>query len=757
MIANAAGNVTSDPATLNVTTPPAITSQPVGATLNRGDTATFSVTATGTAPLAYQWRKDGVAISGATAATLSIPNLQAANAGLYTVVIANAAGSVTSDPATLNVTTPPAITSQPHAQTVITGGSATFSVSATGGTSLTYQWRKNGTAITGANGPTFVINNAQAADAGNYDVLIANALGGTASSLAQLSVVTASAAPVITAQPASKTGLAGSSIALSVAASGAPSPGYQWRKNGASIPGATSSTFNLGNVTAGDAGSYDVIVLNTAGTVTSSAATVRVFARSYAGIYFGSFSGGLGAFSIWVGQDQYGVFMGYLPGSNSPVSNLSINVNDAGQFSFTQAALASSGSDASLNGTGEPARAAALATVTLNATIAADGTISGNLTGGATATLAGSRSADTGTTQSVAGFYRAGAANSGATALTITNAVGQSFVLTQVGANIDGGTGTVNAAGQVSVTTARAVIAETINVTTGGIAGTATSGGATTAFSGASDLVLSTQRLANISTRARVGTGDSVAIAGFVISGEESKPVLIRAVGPTLTAFGVAGALATPKLELYRGSTVIASNTGVSTGGNAAAIAAAGLQAGGFALGNADSAILITLAPGAYTAIISSSTNTVGVALAEVYDLSAPAPGQKLLNISTRANAGVADNLLIAGVVVTGTAPKRVLIRAVGPGLAVFGLTGVLAQPQLSLISAGVTVAQNTNWTTSTDSTAIAAASTQVGAFPLVAQDSAMIVSLAPGNYTAQVLGVAGGSGIAIIEIYELP
>ena len=202
---------------------------------------------------------------------------------------------------------------------------------------------------------------------------------------------------------------------------------------------------------------------------------------------------------------------------------------------------------------------------------------------------------------------------------------------------------------------------------------------------------------------------------------------------------------------------MIASNTGVATGGNAAAIAAAGAQVSAFPIGNNDSALLVTLAPGPYTAIVSSATTATGVALAEVYDLSTPAAGQKLLNISTRANAGIAENSLIAGVVVTGSAPKRVLIRAVGPGLSVFGLTGLLAQPQLSLISNGVTVAQNTNWTTSTDAAAITVASTQVGAFPLVAQDSAMIVSLAPGNYTAQVLGVAGGTGIALIEIYELP
>jgi hypothetical protein len=290
-----------------------------------------------------------------------------------------------------------------------------------------------------------------------------------------------------------------------------------------------------------------------------------------------------------------------------------------------------------------------------------------------------------------------------------------------------------------------------------------TAGTTTTAFSGASESVLAAQRLANISTRARVGTGDSVTIAGFVISGQESKPVLIRAIGPTLGSLGVATALTQPKLELFRSgnNTPIATNIGWTTAGNTSGITAATLQAGAFALGAnaADSVILTTLAPGAYTAVISSVNNTPGVALAEVYDLSAPAAGQKLFNISTRASTGTGDSTLIAGIVVSGTVPKRVLIRGVGPTLTALGVPGALAQPQLSVIKDNVTVASNSGWSTSSDAVAIAAASAQVGAFALGAAsaDAAMIVSLAPGNYSAQVVGANGTAGIAIIEIYELP
>ena len=199
----------------------------------------------------------------------------------------------------------------------------------------------------------------------------------------------------------------------------------------------------------------------------------------------------------------------------------------------------------------------------------------------------------------------------------------------------------------------------------------------------------------------------------------------------------------------------------LNTGGNISAITAATEKAGAYALGStsADSVIFTTLAPGAYTAVISTANNTPGVALAEVYDLSAPAVGQKLFNISTRANTGSGDSTLIAGIVVSGTVPKRVLIRGVGPTLTTLGVQGALAQAQLTLVKDGVTVAANSSWSTSPDAAAIAAVSAQVGAFALGAAsaDAAMIVSLAPGSYSAQVVGANGTSGIAIIEIYELP
>ncbi|MBI5689797.1 MAG: immunoglobulin domain-containing protein [Verrucomicrobia bacterium] len=736
--------------------PPAITTQPSNVAADQGSTAVFSVTASGTAPLSYQWARNGASIAGATGSNLSLGNVQASAAGSYTVTVSNAAGSVTSTSATLVVNTAPIVTTPPRAQTALAGETVRLSVSASGGASFTYQWRKNGVPIVGANGATLTLTGVTAADTGNYDVLVSNALGTVTSSLAQLNVVASPTAPTITAQPGNRVIVVGGSVTLSVGATGAPTPSYQWRRNGVAISGANNPAFAVTGVAPGDAGTYDVVVSNSAGSVTSAGATVRVLARSFAGTYFGSFAGGVGTFALYIRDDNTGVFLGYVPGSSAPVMSLAVTVNDAGGFSFSQTAIAAS-SAASPNAD-EPARAAALGVVVVNGTIGTDGNITGAVSGGVNASLSATRAFDTGATQNVAGFYQAGASNSGAVSYTIAGPNSQAFAVVVSGNTSDGGTGSVTTAGAVNVNTNRSIISTTITPATGTVTGTSTGAVAAT-FAGASEAVLARQRLVNISTRARVASGDSVAIAGFVISGEESKPVLIRAVGPTLAAapFNLAGALTSPRLELFRGQTSLAVNTGIAA--NRLAIDAAGQQAGAFALGSsgADAAILTTLAPGAYTAVVSSTSNTAGVALIEVYDLSSAAAGQKLLNIATRASAGTNENTLIAGFVVPPGAAKRVLVRGVGPGLTPFGVSGVVAQPTLQLLSGSTTVAQNTNWTTSTDRDAISTSSAQVGAFGMANNDSALIATLAPGNYTAIVTGAGGATGVALIEVYELP
>jgi sugar lactone lactonase YvrE len=753
LFANNGGTV-SQAFTLTITpanVAPAITTQPVAQAVNQGQPATFSVVASGALPVSYQWRRNGVGIMGATGASFTVANAQPANAGNYSVSIMNSAGAVISNAAELVVNTLPVFNFQPRTQTVLAGASVTFGVGATGATSFTYQWRKNGVAILGATNPSLTLIGTTAADAGVYDAIVTNAIGSSISSVAQLMVVTAPTAPIITASPAPRTVLVGTETTFSVSATGAPAPGYQWRKNGTAIAGAIGSSLTLPAVQSSDAASYDVVVTNSMGSVTSAAAGLRVIARSFAGVYFGSFSGGIGNFALYIRDDNTGVFLGYLPANVAPVMSLNILVADNGTFGFSQSSVTTAVAPDL-----DPARSAALNPVAVVATIGTDGSITGGLSGGATASLTGS-AAPQGATQNAAGFYQTGASESSTRALAVAGPNGEAFAVILSGAATDGGPGFVNNVGLLRVITGRSIITLTINPTSGEVAGSST-GVVTATLRGGSEAELDRQRIVNISTRARVGTGDEVAIAGFVITGQESKPVLIRAVGPTLaTAFQLSGALASPRLELFQGTTSLAVNSGIA--GNRVALDAAAQRAGAFALGAAgtDAAILITLAPGNYTAIVSSTTATAGVALVEVYDLSAPGRGQKLLNISTRASAGTAENTLIAGFVVPAGVTKRVLIRGVGPGLTSFGVAGALAQPSLSLTSGGTTIAQNTNWATSPDSAVISAASLQVGAFGLATNDSAMVVTLVPGNYTAQVVGVGGATGVALIEVYELP
>lgn len=264
-----------------------------------------------------------------------------------------------------------------------------------------------------------------------------------------------------------------------------------------------------------------------------------------------------------------------------------------------------------------------------------------------------------------------------------------------------------------------------------------------------------TARLVNLATRAQVGGTAGTPIAGFVISGTGSKRVLTRAVGPGLTAFGVSGALADPSLSLVSGSTTVATNDNW-LGADAATFT----SVGAFALtaGSLDAAIVSTLAPASYTTPVSAGTGS-GVALLEVYDTdSAASPTARLVNASTRAFVGTGESVLIPGFVISGTGTVRLLIRAAGPALTAFGVTGTLADPQISLFSSASTnaIATNDNWSSVTNAAAISSAATNAGAFAFTAgsRDAAVLVDLSAGSYTATVSGVGNTTGTALVEVY---
>ena len=253
-------------------------------------------------------------------------------------------------------------------------------------------------------------------------------------------------------------------------------------------------------------------------------------------------------------------------------------------------------------------------------------------------------------------------------------------------------------------------------------------------------------RLANLSTRAQVGTGGDVLIGGFVVSGSSSKRILARGIGPSLVQFGVTNALMDPTLELHaQNGALLFSNDNWTTAPNKQEISDTGRAPGS----SQEPAILTTLAPGKYTAIVRGSANTTGVALVEVYDQDS-GPGSLLANLSTRGEVGTGANVMIGGVIVTDD--KTVLVRALGPTLTQFGVANTLPDPALELRNAqGALVDSNDNWQTSPQKTQIQA----TGFAPPNAAEPALYVSLPTGNYTAIVRGVGPApTGTALVEVY---
>jgi hypothetical protein len=267
--------------------------------------------------------------------------------------------------------------------------------------------------------------------------------------------------------------------------------------------------------------------------------------------------------------------------------------------------------------------------------------------------------------------------------------------------------------------------------------------------------------LANISTRAFVETGDNVVIGGFIVQGAQPKRVIIRAIGPELTQYGVPDALANPTLELYDGAgALIASNNNWATtiiGGIITSNQVHEIQASGYAPGDPfESAIIADLPAGNYTAIVRGVNNTTGVALVEVYSLS-PETNSRLANISTRGFVQTGDKVMIGGFTLQGTQPKGVVLRAIGPGLSKYGIPNTLTDPTLELYDGtGALIASNDNWRHTAIGGIIFADQVRdilnSGLAPGDQNESTINATLTPGNYTAIVRGVNNTTGVALVE-----
>ena len=253
------------------------------------------------------------------------------------------------------------------------------------------------------------------------------------------------------------------------------------------------------------------------------------------------------------------------------------------------------------------------------------------------------------------------------------------------------------------------------------------------------------QGLVNASTRGYVQTGENVLIGGLIIAGDTPKKIVLRAIGPSLAAVGVSGALADPVLSLHDSTgAMIASNDNWRTaGGDVIATALAPSN-------DLEAALVATLSPGAYTAVVSAAGNEAGVALFEIYDVDRS--NSRLANISTRGRVDAGDKVMIGGFIIGGDQSSQILVRVLGPSLARAGVSDALLNPNLELHNAnGDSIFANDNWRS--------AQANQISATGLAPGDgleSAIIATLPPGSYTAIARGAQGDTGVCLIEIYNL-
>jgi hypothetical protein len=276
-------------------------------------------------------------------------------------------------------------------------------------------------------------------------------------------------------------------------------------------------------------------------------------------------------------------------------------------------------------------------------------------------------------------------------------------------------------------------------------------------------------RLANLSCRSAVGPGFGNLILGFAVAGQGAgvtQSLLVRASGPALAQLGVSGDLPDPELQLYGQDAILAAN---SDWGGDPVIASEAAMVGAFPWtdgASQDAALAVSLAPGSFSAVISDADGDDGVALGEVYDATPAgtrtAATPRLINIAGRAEVGTGENVLIAGFVIGGSTSETVLIRGSGPALAQFGVAGALADPMLRVNQSNgdgtsTLLGTNTGWKGDAQVAAVAAS---VGAFAwgsATSADSALLITLPPGEYTAEISGASGDTGVSLVEVYEVP
>lgn len=762
---NAVGVTNSASAALNVYySPPTIQQQPANLSVQPGAQASFSVTATALPEASYQWRKDGVNIPGANQSTLSLGAVTSSQAGRYSVVITTAFGSVTSVEAVLTVGSPISASIAPTTR-VQSGATVTLAPQISSADPVLLRWAFNGSVLPGETSPTLTLRSVTPANAGVYTIEIRRSDGTVvfpltgSAAVATTLIVTVPSAPVFSIQPESVTIDIGGTATLTTQVhiggnTTASNFTYRWEKDGATLPGRTTANLTVANAQPADAGDYRAIVTAFNGTTAmSNIARVTVRGSATAGTYFGTFENG-DAWALHVRADGSAVFVAMLGARNQAIVWRGLTVSPSGTFTFGRPRAAAA-ADA-------PALTARYYDGEGSAEISPTGSLTGRVPG-LNLNFTGERMAAAAGGATPAGHFEAVPVASEAGQIDAIAGPDGSLLLVAVdAAAVRGGRGQVTSSGVFSVANQRDTFTGKILPGNGGLQGDyqGANGAATSFVTPAS--TAGVERLANVATRGVAGAGARTLTAGFVISGSGGKDVLVRAVGPALSAFGVPGLLGNPRLRLFKDGAPVIENDDWGLGGFATQISDAAVRVGAFALpaGSADAAVLLRLEAGAYTAQVSGASDATGVVLVEVYDASpSQTGGAKLINLSTRGEVGRNDDILIVGVVVSGDRAKRLLIRGIGPGLGAFGVEGALADPQLQLYQGNTVVRQNDNWSESADAGSLEESARLVGAFKLTegSKDAALLVYLAPGSYTAHIRGAGATTGVALVEVYEVP
>ena len=622
--------VASDPILLRIGAAPSFTVQPQSVQIAPSSTLTLTATVTGDAPITYQWYLNGNTISGATASSFAITPANVNGSGLYQVIATNAYGSAVSRLASVVIGSAPTISSQPADVVLSEGNTLYLYLNVSGSPSPTVQWRRNGVALPGVLGYSASMYNVKASDAGTYSAVATNTFGSVTSSTFQVFVnPSTTTPPAIQTQPSSVTAFMADGFSFSVAATGNPSPTYQWRHNGVAIPGATYSTYSKYSysVQPSDAGDYDVIVSSSAGTVTSSTATLTLKQSPY-------FAQSPGAQQIMVG--------------GTAVFSASVVAVPAATLQWKKDGVAIAGA-----------------------------------------------------TDAVLVVRNVQTSDMGDYTVTATNTYG-----------------------------------------------TATSTAATLTVS----TILQRGLTAGV---ARVNAGPTGVTTTFSIEGSAPKRMLVRAVGPTLASLGVSGVMTDPMIVLTDASgAYVAHNNNWGDAANPSDIALTATRLGALSLAatSKDAALIVTLAPGTYTATVSAADGVAGIVLVEVYEADAV---QRLVQLSLRGPVGSGTAVLSCGFNVVGSIARPYLIRALGP---VLGTSSAIADPRLALFSGNTQLATNDDWSSDTaDATQLTSAVARVGAvaLPSGSKDAAMLVTLSAGSYVAQVSAPEGTSGETILEIIE--